>query len=62
MKKINRANLLQMPLKVPSIHLQNEALKELRKLKGTVTALKLRWDGALQLARQIAAKTIEGDA
>ncbi|GJL21504.1 hypothetical protein TUM17573_54650 [Klebsiella pneumoniae] len=31
-------------------------------LKGTVTALKLRWDGALQLARQIAAKTIEGDA
>lgn len=62
MKKINRANLLQMPLSIPSLDFQVASLKELKRLKNTVTAQKLRWDGAQQLAKLILSKTIEGEA
>lgn len=62
MKKINRANLLQMRLNVPSLDAQDSALGQLRELKKAMAAQKSRSAAAQQLARLVAARTIEGAA
>lgn len=62
MKKINRANLLQMRLNVPSLGAQDSALGQLRELKKAMSAQKVRSDAAQQLARLVATMTIEGAA
>jgi type I restriction enzyme S subunit len=62
MKKINRANLLQMRLDVPSLDAQDTALIQLRELKKAIAAQKSRAAAAQQLARLVAARTIEGAA
>lgn len=58
MKKINRANLLQMRLNVPSLDAQDSALHQLKELKRAMAAQKSRWDAAQQLARHSASRTI----
>lgn len=60
MKKINRANLLQMRLNVPSLDAQDSALGQIRVLKKAMAAQKTRWDAALQLAKLIATRTMGG--
>ncbi len=60
MKKINRANLLQMRLNVPSLDAQDSALGQIRELKKARAAQKSRWDAAQQLAKLIATRTIGG--
>lgn len=60
MKKINRANLLQMRLNVPSLDAQDSALGQIRELKKAIAAQKSRWDAAQQLAKLIATRTIGG--
>lgn len=62
MKKINRANLLQMRLNVPSLDAQDSALGQLRELKKAMAAQKSRSAAARQLTRLIAMRTIEGAA
>ncbi len=62
MKKINRANLLQMRLNVPGLDAQDSALGQLRELKKAMAAQKVRSDAAQQLARLVATSTIEGAA
>ena len=62
MKKINRANLLQMRLNVPTLDDQDSALSQLGELKKAMAAQKLRWDAAHQLAKLIATRTIGGAA
>lgn len=60
MKKINRSNLLQMPLNVPSLSTQDSALGQLRELKKAMAAQKLREDAIQQLAKLIASRTMGG--
>lgn len=62
MKKINRANLLQMRLNVPSLEFQESALGQLHELKSVMAAQKSRWDNARQLAKLIATKATGGEA
>jgi len=62
MKKINRANLLQMRLDVPCLDAQESALGHLLELKSVMAAHKSRCDNALQLARLIATKATGGEA
>lgn len=62
MKKINRANLLQMRLNVPNLDAQELALDELQKFKNAIATQKARWDAARQLTRLIAMRTIGGAA
>jgi type I restriction enzyme, S subunit len=62
MKKINRANLLQMRLNVPDLDAQELALDELQKFKNAIATQKVRWDAARQLTRLIAMRTIGGAA
>ncbi|ASJ24281.1 restriction endonuclease subunit S [Laribacter hongkongensis] len=62
MKKINRANLLQMRLNVPDLDAQELALDELQKFKNAIATQKARWDAARQLTRLIAMRTIGGAA
>ncbi|WP_342130578.1 restriction endonuclease subunit S [Hydrogenophaga sp. OTU3427] len=62
MKKINRANLLQMRLNVPDLDAQEWALDELQKFKNAIATQKARWDAARQLTRLIAMRTIGGAA
>src|SRR5690606_33189000 len=44
MKKINRANLLQMRLNVPSLDIQDSALSQLREVEKAMAAQKSRLD------------------
>lgn len=60
MKKINRANLLQMRLGVPSLDTQELVLNELRQFKDALATIKTRLSSALQLKRQIAKRFIGG--
>ncbi len=60
MKKINRANLLQMPLSVPKLGVQAAALEQLREIKSTLVMQKSRWSEARKLTRLIAAEAIGG--
>ncbi|WOF76897.1 restriction endonuclease subunit S [Pseudomonas sp. FeN3W] len=62
MKKINRANLLQMPLEIPSLDAQASALKKLQALNSTIVSQQSRWDDARQLAKLISIKEIGGAA
>lgn len=62
MKKINRANLLQMRLNVPSLDAQDSALGQLQELTKAMAAHKARWKAAQQLAKLIATRTIGGAA
>lgn len=62
MKKINRANLLQMRLNVPSLDVQDWALGQLQEIKKAVSAQKSRWDAAKQQAKLIASRAIGGEA
>lgn len=62
MKKINRANLLQMRLNVPGLDVQDQALRQLRELKKAMAMQKSRWDAAQQLAKLIATRAIGGAA
>lgn len=62
MKKINRANLLQMRLNVPDLDVQEMALDELQQFKNAIATQKARWDAARQLTRLIAMRTIGGAA
>lgn len=62
MKKINRANLLQMRLNVPDFDVQEMALDELQQFKNAIATQKARWDAARQLTRLIAMRTIGGAA
>lgn len=61
MKKINRANLLQMRLNLPSLDVQEFALGQLCELKNAVAAQKSRWEAARQFVRLIATRAIEGE-
>jgi len=61
MKKINRANLLQMRLNLPSLDVQEFALGQLCGLKNAVAAQKSRWEAARQFVRLIATRAIEGE-
>lgn len=58
MKKINRANLLQMRLNVPDLDAQESALDALQEFKNAIATQKARWDAALQLTKLIAMRTI----
>lgn len=60
MKKINRANLLQMRLNVPDLDVQDLALDELQQFKNAIATQKSRWDAARQLTKLIAMRTIGG--
>lgn len=62
MKKINRANLLQMRLTVPDLDVQEMALDELQQFKNAIATQKARWDAARQLTKLIAMRTIGGAA
>lgn len=62
MKKINRANLLQMRLNVPSLDVQDSALGQLQEIKKAVSAQKSRWDAAKQQAKLIASRAVGGEA
>jgi len=62
MKKINRANLLQMRLNVPDLDAQESALDALQEFKNAIATQKARWDAALQLTKLIAMRTIGGAA
>jgi type I restriction enzyme S subunit len=62
MKKINRANLLQMRLNVPSLDIQDSALGQLQEIKKAVSSQKSRWDAAAQLAKLITFRGIGGAA
>lgn len=62
MKKINRANLLKMPLKVPSLRDQGAAIKRLNELKHALEAQRSRLDDARQLTKLIAARAMDGEA
>lgn len=62
MKKINRANLLQMRLNVPDLDVQEMALDELQQFKNAIATQKARWDAARQLTKLIAMRTIGGAA
>lgn len=62
MKKINRANLLQMRLNLPDLDVQEMALDELQQFKNAIATQKARWDAARQLTKLIAMRTIGGAA
>lgn len=62
MKKINRANLLQMRLNVSDLDAQESALDALQEFKNAIATQKARWDAALQLTKLIAMRTIGGAA
>lgn len=62
MKKINRANLLQMRLNVPDLDAQELALDELQKFKNAIATQKARWDAARRLTILIAMRIIGGAA
>lgn len=62
MKKINRANLLQMRLNVPDLDAQESALDALQEFKSAIATQKARWDAARQLTKLIAMRTIGGAA
>lgn len=62
MKKINRANLLKMPLKVPLLRDQGSAIKRLNELKHALEAQRSRLDDARQLTKLIAARAMDGEA
>ena len=62
MKKINRANLLQMRLNVPDLDAQELALDELQKFKNAIATQKARWDAARRLTSLIAMRIIGGAA
>ncbi|MGY0504810.1 restriction endonuclease subunit S [Luteimonas sp. e5] len=62
MKKINRANLLQMRLNVPSLDVQDSALSQLREAERAMAAQKSRWDAARKLAKLMTARAIGGEA
>lgn len=62
MKKINRANLLQMRLNVPDLDTQKSALESLQQIKGAIAKQKTRWEAARQLTNFIAKKSIGGAA
>lgn len=60
MKKINRANLLNMPLKVPSLQDQGASVERLNELKNVVSAQRARLDTAQQITKLIAARVMDG--
>ncbi|OAX87921.1 restriction endonuclease [Xanthomonas nasturtii] len=62
MKKINRANLLQMRLNVPSLNVQDSALSQLREVEKAMAAQKSRRDAARQWAKLMTARAIGGEA
>ena len=62
MKKINRANLLQMRLNLPDLYVQEMALDALQQFKNAIATQKARWDAARQLTKLIAMRTIGGAA
>lgn len=62
MKKINRANLLQMRLDVPNLDAQESVLGQLQESKSVMAAQKSRLGAARQLAKLIATKATGGEA
>ena len=60
MKKINRANLPKMTLKIPSLRAQGTSLERLNELKHAMEAQRARLEAARQLRKLIAARVIEG--
>lgn len=62
MKKINRANLLNMPLKVPSLRDQSTSVERLNELKNAVSTQRARLDTAQQMTKLIAARVMDGKA
>lgn len=62
MKKINRANLLQMRLNVPRLDVQESALGQIREQKNAIAALKSRADAARRLTRFIVTRATGGAA
>jgi type I restriction enzyme S subunit len=61
MKKINRANLLKMPLKLPSLDTQRSAIEKLRYLRTTVNVQKDRLTATRLLIAQISSAALAGD-
>jgi type I restriction enzyme S subunit len=62
MKKINRANLLNMPLRVPSLRDQGTSVERLNELKNAVSTQRARLDTAQQMTKLIAARVMDGEA
>lgn len=60
MKKINRANLLKMPLKLPSIDTQQAAIEKLQHLRTTVNLQKDRLMATRLLIAQISSAALAG--
>ena len=61
MKKINRANLLKMPLRLPSIDTQRSAIEKLEYLRTTVNLHKNRLTATRLLIAQISSAALVGD-
>jgi type I restriction enzyme S subunit len=61
MKKINRANLLKMPLKLPNIDTQRSAIEKLQYLRTTVNVQKDRLTATRLLIAQISSAALAGD-
>lgn len=61
MKKINRANLLKMPVSLPTPEEQNTALEKLQDIKSAVAEQKTRLMEARQLTKIIATQVMGGE-
>jgi type I restriction enzyme S subunit len=61
MKKINRANLLKMPLRIPSLLEQEVALERLQEIKSALIAQETRLSKVRKLAKLIASQAMEGN-
>lgn len=60
MKKINRANLLKMPFRLPSLDAQRAALEQLHSLRATVLLQRGRLAATRSLITQISAAALAG--
>ncbi|NJA08344.1 restriction endonuclease subunit S [Methylococcaceae bacterium WWC4] len=60
MKKINRANLLKLPLKIPPLDHQKEIVRELNVMKDAVALQKNRLISIRQLAVKLATESLQG--
>lgn len=60
MKKINRANLLKMPFKLPSLDAQRAALEQLHDLRAAVALQRERMAATRSLITQISAAALAG--
>ncbi|MHB2016751.1 MAG: restriction endonuclease subunit S [Candidatus Xenobia bacterium] len=61
MKKINRANLLKMPLRIPALDAQRVAVEKLRDLRTAVELLRERLTGTRLLITQVSAAALAGE-